>query len=122
RRPDLGIRRWTRIAQHVHANRAAGPLVHRRQLRAMPHLLEISRPTDQGLRSGPLALRHRTSAWDHKQLSARRLNDVRFTARSGKGAKRGSKPFLPRVVPFDSRQWPMRITLGPGPASLADLP
>src|SRR5262245_12645601 len=37
-------------------------------------------------------------------------------------AKLGLKPFLPPVVPFDSRQWPMRITPGPGPASLADLP
>ena len=37
-------------------------------------------------------------------------------------AKLGIKPFLPPVVPFDSRQWPMRITPGPGPASLADLP
>ncbi len=37
-------------------------------------------------------------------------------------AKLGIKPFLPPVVPFDSRQWPMRITSGPGPASLADLP
>jgi hypothetical protein len=37
-------------------------------------------------------------------------------------AKLGTKPFLPPVVPFDSRQWPMRITPGPGPASLADLP
>ena len=26
------------------------------------------------------------------------------------------------AVPFDSKQWPMRITPGPGPASLADLP
>jgi hypothetical protein len=37
-------------------------------------------------------------------------------------AKLGKKPFLPPVVPFDSKQWPMRITPGPGPASLADLP
>jgi len=37
-------------------------------------------------------------------------------------AKLGTKPFLPPVVPFDSKQWPMRITPGPGPASLADLP
>jgi len=37
-------------------------------------------------------------------------------------AKLGIKPFLPPVVPFDSIQWPMRITPGPGPASLADLP
>jgi putative flavoprotein involved in K+ transport len=46
RRPDLGIRRWTGIAQHVRAHRPTGPLVHRGQLRPMPHLLEISRPPD----------------------------------------------------------------------------
>jgi hypothetical protein len=40
----------------------------------------------------------------------------------GESAKLGIKPFLPPVVPFDSKQWPMRITPGPGPASLADLP
>ena len=37
-------------------------------------------------------------------------------------AKLGTTPFLPPVVPFGSRQWPMRITPGPGPASLADIP
>jgi hypothetical protein len=37
-------------------------------------------------------------------------------------ARLGTKPFLPPLVPFDSKQWPMRITPGPGPASLADLP
>jgi len=37
-------------------------------------------------------------------------------------AKLGIKPFLPPVVPFDSKQWPMRITPGPGPGSLSDLP
>src|SRR3982074_1001751 len=37
-------------------------------------------------------------------------------------AKLGTKPFLPPVVPFGSKQWPMRITPGLGPASLADLP
>jgi hypothetical protein len=37
-------------------------------------------------------------------------------------AKLGTTPFLPPVVPFGSRQWPMRIMPGPGPASLADLP
>jgi len=30
----------------------------------------------------------------------------------------GTKPFLPPPVPFDSKQWPMRITPGPGPTSL----
>jgi hypothetical protein len=37
-------------------------------------------------------------------------------------AKLGTNPSLPPVVPFRSNQWPMRITPGPGPASLADLP
>jgi hypothetical protein len=41
---------------------------------------------------------------------------------AAESAKLGIKPFLPPVVPFGSRQWPMRITPGPGPASLADLP
>ena len=36
--------------------------------------------------------------------------------------KRGATPFLPPVVPWNSRQWPMLVTPGPGPASLADLP
>jgi hypothetical protein len=36
-------------------------------------------------------------------------------------AKRGTKPFLPPVVPFGSKQWPTLITTGQGPASLADL-
>ncbi len=34
----------------------------------------------------------------------------------------GTKPFLPPPVPFDSKQWPMRITPGPGPTSIAELP
>jgi hypothetical protein len=37
-------------------------------------------------------------------------------------AKLGTKPFLPPPVPFDSKQWPMRITPGPGAASLAEIP
>jgi hypothetical protein len=41
---------------------------------------------------------------------------------AAESAKLGIKPFLPPAVPFDSKQWPMRITPGPGPASLADLP
>ena len=36
--------------------------------------------------------------------------------------KLGTKPFLPPPVPFDSKQWPMRITPGPGPTSITDLP
>ena len=43
RRPDLGLRRRPGAAQHVRAHAAAGPVVHRRQLRAVPHLLEVSR-------------------------------------------------------------------------------
>ncbi len=56
RRADLGIRRRAGAAQHVHAHGAAGPLVHRRQFCPMPYLLEVSRPADQGLRSGPSPL------------------------------------------------------------------
>ncbi len=37
-------------------------------------------------------------------------------------AKLGTRPFLPPAVPFDSKQWPMRISPGPGPTSLAELP
>src|SRR5712692_9388103 len=37
-------------------------------------------------------------------------------------AKLGTKPFLPPPVPFGSKQWPMRITPGPGPSSIAELP
>jgi hypothetical protein len=37
-------------------------------------------------------------------------------------AKRGMKAVLPPLVPFGSKDWPMRITPGPGPATLADLP
>jgi hypothetical protein len=36
--------------------------------------------------------------------------------------KLGTKPFLPPLVPFGSKQWPMRITPGPGPSSIAELP
>ena len=48
RRPDLGLWRRPRAAQHVCAHRAAGPVVHRRQPRTMPDQLEISRAADQG--------------------------------------------------------------------------
>jgi hypothetical protein len=37
-------------------------------------------------------------------------------------AKRGTKPFLPPVVSWGSQQWPMLVSPGSGPASLADLP
>ena len=37
-------------------------------------------------------------------------------------AKRGMTAVLPPLVPFGSKDWPMRITPGPGPATLADLP
>ena len=63
RRPDLGLRRRTGAAQHVQAHAAAGPVVHRRQLRAMPHLFEISRAADQGVpRLGLLVERARAAA------------------------------------------------------------
>jgi hypothetical protein len=35
--------------------------------------------------------------------------------------KRGTRAFLPPLVPFGSKQWPTLITPGPGPASIADL-
>ncbi len=35
---------------------------------------------------------------------------------------RGTKAFLPPVVPFGSHQWPTLVTPGAGPASLDDLP
>jgi hypothetical protein len=35
--------------------------------------------------------------------------------------KRGITPFLPPLVPFGSHQWPMLITSGEGPGSLAEL-
>jgi hypothetical protein len=44
------------------------------------------------------------------------------TAIVAETAKLGTKPFLPPPVPFDSRQWPMRIMPGPGPTSIAELP
>jgi hypothetical protein len=37
-------------------------------------------------------------------------------------ANLGTKPFLPPPVPFDAKQWPMRITPGPGPTSMPELP
>jgi len=37
-------------------------------------------------------------------------------------AERGMTASLPPAVPFGSHQWPMLITLGPGPKSLDDLP
>jgi len=36
-------------------------------------------------------------------------------------AKRGTKPFLPPLVPFGSKQWPTLVTPGPGPSTIADL-
>ncbi len=36
-------------------------------------------------------------------------------------AKRGTKPFLPPLVPFGSKQWPTLVTPGPGPTTIADL-
>jgi hypothetical protein len=43
------------------------------------------------------------------------------TAIVAESAKRGMTPFLPPVVPFGSKQWPTLITVGPGPATIADL-
>src|SRR5258707_605936 len=37
-------------------------------------------------------------------------------------AKRNIEPTLPPLVPCGSHQWPMLITPGPGPQTLADLP
>ena len=37
-------------------------------------------------------------------------------------AKRNINPTLPPLVPWGSHQWPMLITPGPGPKTLADLP
>jgi len=37
-------------------------------------------------------------------------------------ARRGMQPVLPPAVPFGSRQWPMLVTTGSGPTSLAELP
>src|SRR5262249_21229982 len=51
------ITRWSCTTKCTyHANGAAGPMVHRGQLRPMPHLLEVSRPADQSLRARPDAL------------------------------------------------------------------
>jgi hypothetical protein len=36
-------------------------------------------------------------------------------------AKRGTKPFLPPLVPFGSNQWPTLVTPGPGPTTISDL-
>jgi hypothetical protein len=44
------------------------------------------------------------------------------TAIIAESAKLGSTPFLPPRVPFGAKQWPMRITPGPGPTNLAELP
>jgi hypothetical protein len=36
---------------------------------------------------------------------------------AAESAKLGTTPFLPPPVPFDSKQWPMRIAPGPGSAA-----
>jgi len=41
---------------------------------------------------------------------------------AAESTKRGMTPFLPPLVPWGSKQWPMLITTGTGPATLADLP
>ena len=43
------------------------------------------------------------------------------TAIIAEDGKRGISPFLPPRVPFESHEWPMRITPGPGATSMADL-
>ena len=50
--PIWGLRQGAGASQHVHAHATARAVVHRRQLRPMPHLFQISRPADQGLRAG----------------------------------------------------------------------
>jgi pyridine nucleotide-disulfide oxidoreductase len=47
-RPHLGLRRRPGAAQHVRPHRPARPVVHRRQPRSVPHLLQAPRPPDQG--------------------------------------------------------------------------
>ncbi|MCW5620518.1 MAG: NAD(P)/FAD-dependent oxidoreductase [Burkholderiales bacterium] len=51
-RAGMGLRRRRRAAQHVEAHGAARSVVHCRQSRAMPHLLEVPGLADQGLRGG----------------------------------------------------------------------
>ena len=53
---------------------AAGPLVHRRQLRPVPHLLEVSRPADQGLRGRAAAPGPRRSG--RRRARAARLEPI----------------------------------------------
>ena len=36
--------------------------------------------------------------------------------------KRGMKTYLPPLVPFGSPAWPAKITPGPGPGSIEQLP
>ena len=43
------------------------------------------------------------------------------SAIAAESKKRGMTAFLPPSVPFGSKQWPMLVTPGPGPASIADL-
>ena len=59
RRPDLGLWRRARAAQHVCPDSPARPLVHRRQLCSVPHLFEIPWAADQGVRGGPAAAESR---------------------------------------------------------------
>ena len=53
--PMWGFRRGPGAAQHVPAHRAAGPVVHRRQLRAVPDLLAVSGAADSSNRSRAVA-------------------------------------------------------------------
>lgn len=59
---------------------------------------------------------------DYYQMDYELMGGDARAAIVAESAKLGTTPFLPPVVPFGSKQWPMRITPGPGPASLADLP
>ena len=60
---------------------------------------------------------------DYYQMDYELMGGDARAAIIAESAKLGTQSrSLPPVVPFDSRQWPMRITSGPGPGSLADLP
>ena len=82
-RPGLGLRRRRRIAQHVAAHRAGRPLVHRRLAGAMPHLLALSRASDQGagIRTATLARRRAGGAPASSAGSTRATSRARAQAR-----------------------------------------
>ena len=83
RRHDLGIRRGAGTAQHVHAHRAARPLVHRRRPRAMPDRLETPRAADQGDRGSAAAARRGTAGGDcmiSSSVIPGRIEDANYDA------------------------------------------